>query len=347
MAQTQATQRRKPLTLEGIEAEAKKHPTYSAQQLLLDCVETPRDTSHRDFSLGYHAGLCVLSFFLGQEWVDRHVLSERPSPWFEWNGAVSEENPTWMIHVSRVCSLAEDLFNLQRIPGVISPRPTPEGIPFDFITERLSKNWSEIAPVHLELEGMKLLYLYKYNFRIIHPGILGGKDYDAEIKLTSGHVVYCEMKCPINIGESEAALINRLQTARKQLPKNGCGLIIIRLPGDWRAFDKRNETLLVPSLKKFFAQTSRVAEVVLYRPAAPHVKGTPIDAELKPFLQSRRETDTEYRGDLFGVLSFINLNCPKRHLVGNGMFDMLKKNPSWRKWVFFDSLTLDKLAKPD
>jgi hypothetical protein len=146
--------------------------------------------------------------------------------------------------------LAEMLFNLQEVDG------------FPILHSRLLAG--EIEAVIGELEAATFLKRRGERFRFIKPtGNLGG-NYDLEILRKAG-TICCEVKTKL---ESEVltvkGVLNSLENARKQLPKDQPGLIFIRIGG---SPDRKQLTssanLVHTAAKRLFGQTSRIVGILL------------------------------------------------------------------------------------
>jgi hypothetical protein len=99
-------------------------------------------------------------------------------------------------------------------------------------------------------------------FRFIKPTGKKGSDYEGEVTVPGGRIVCCEFKTkseytPLTI----ETLPTTIETARKQLPKDRPGLVIIKLPISWQ----RESTLLEIvecSIKQAFRTSQRIVAIV-------------------------------------------------------------------------------------
>lgn len=185
----------------------------------------------------------------GTRWVSDHILDRNPHIPY-WGGGPENKGHD-MRFLIRVIELGELLYNLQRVPGVHK------------IFQRLVLDVEKTEDTILELEGLRLLVLAGLPFRLVQTSE-PGRRHECDIKIDEETVASCEMKCKIeSTGFSTATVENTLEKARKQLPKNSCGIILMKIPIRWGA-DQENHRKIFETIGRFFTKTTRVAEVILY-----------------------------------------------------------------------------------
>jgi hypothetical protein len=186
----------------------------------------------------------------GVNWISRNLLtSDLHSGYFRYSLDPKGIN----LHTCRVVELGELLYNLQTVTGIAH------------IYRRLVTDPPAVEATIVELEAMRLLWWAKLRFRIVDRGDEEGTEhFDCEIVLPSGVTACCEAKCRLETTEfSESGIENTIETARKQLPKGHCGIIILKIPSDWPA----SEDILKKTIKvveRSLRSTTRIADVVIY-----------------------------------------------------------------------------------
>jgi hypothetical protein len=192
---------------------------------------------------------------VGRAWVDKWIMPARPAlgpPLYFRPGWSTPEDQN--LRVLRVIGLAELLYNLQ----------TEEGIRDVYLRLIRSKEPAQLEPIILELEGLQALWLTRLPFRLRLPVEGRGLSYDCDVRLPNGHVVCCEMKCkPEGSQFTATGVRNALDYARKQLPADGCGVILMKAPEEWILSDA-DRAALEAAVRGFLQGTSRVAQVTTY-----------------------------------------------------------------------------------
>ena len=188
---------------------------------------------------------------IGGKWVRDHVAARhRKTPYLR---ALPQGEVDYDLHRLRVTDLAELLYNLQTVTGI------------DPIYRRIVDDPSKIEATVLELEGFRLLWLAGLSFKVVHTGAGESLNYDCEIALPSGTTAYCEMKCKIETtAYSENSLANALRQARAQLPKPGCGIILVKFPQSWVDGPQEMVDSINSTIRDFLRNTTRVSEVAWY-----------------------------------------------------------------------------------
>lgn len=193
-------------------------------------------------------GLALLKYFFGEAWVNEFVTPDTAKPNFL---RIDESTPEKRdVSAVRVIDLAEVIFNLQEIEG------------FDDCIARMGVG--DIEGTFGELDLGRMLYLNEVPFRFIRPSGIKGADYDAEMTYPDGVIVCADAKCKRDttpIGEK--TIMNTLQGARKQLPKDKPGAIFVKVPPSWMG-DPQFANICVGVAKNFLRGTRRVVSVKFY-----------------------------------------------------------------------------------
>ena len=200
----------------------------------------------------------ILWFFLGKEWVDKHVFANpssrgqvRKDRRFLKSDLMKDDPALQDRHTIRVVMLAECLFNLQDTPG---------------ITERirLIKKQCGLEGALAELECARVMSDPELQFRFVDQEKHGGKVPDCEITTTTGRTLYCEIKAKEEeTVMSSKSVSNALEAARKQLPKNSPGVILLRLPGSWNAETRDVAEACMAAINKAFENSEKIVSVVV------------------------------------------------------------------------------------
>jgi hypothetical protein len=196
-----------------------------------------------------------LRAFVDNEWTNQMVFSQHPtvSRSNRKGRAFMRAEPTEaderFRNQERMVRIAEWLFNLQSV----------EGIDARLEDLRLGMVESTFA----ELEAGAFLWRRAVPFRYINPSGTKGADYDAEIPLHEKIKVNCEVKSKTEETDlSEGAVLNPLQTARKQLPPAEPGPVFLKVPEHW--VQQPEAARILPTIiDAFLRGTSRVTAVVL------------------------------------------------------------------------------------
>jgi len=188
---------------------------------------------------------------IGLKWRENHILLGNPES--SYLRSSPKTGKDYDLHILRVVDLAELLYNLQAAHGI------------DAVYRRLVTEPAKIEATVLELEGFRLLWLAQQKFKIVHSGAGQNLKYECEIDLPNGTNAYCEMKCKLETTEySENTLKGVLNSARGQLPKNGCGIILLKIPQTWVDASYEVAASINHVIGSFLRNTSRIAEVVWY-----------------------------------------------------------------------------------
>ena len=196
----------------------------------------------------------VLRFFFGNKWTNENAFDvhkqveryHRDGRKFLRTEAEDEENA--FLHQQRVLELAEYVFNLQHVEG---------------LRERIARmDRDDLESAFGEIDCASLLAAPSLKFRFIKPTGKKGSDYEGEVTAPGGRIICCEIKTksehtPLTLETLPATI----ETARKQLPKERPGLVIIKIPMSW----PRESTLVEiveSSIRDAFRASQRIVAIV-------------------------------------------------------------------------------------
>ena len=203
--------------------------------------------SHIESDSGHIAFLMatiLLDEFFGREWLQRKIL---PSEVLKMLLSGAEDFIGESKIKNRTLMLAEGLYNLRNIIG------------FDNVIEKLA--YDEIESALAEIESGRLFSHQGYNFEYINR--TGQKGLDFDILMRHGNTyVHCETKRKIDSSKfSPNAFSNTLTKAKKQLPREGSSIILIKTPDSW----ENNENEMKETAQQFVNKTQRSIGVVCWR----------------------------------------------------------------------------------
>lgn len=143
------------------------------------------------------------------------------------------------------------MFNLQHVEGA---------------RERISRLRGESLPAALaEFEAAGMLSAPDLHVRFQRPGGVRGEDYEGTIVTALGRVVAWEAKSKLH-GQmpSSDGVWRSLEEARKQLPKNRPGLVLVRMPDEWAEESRDLEAVCKPAVAQLLRQSKRIVGVVVF-----------------------------------------------------------------------------------
>ncbi len=188
--------------------------------LLNTLSKFPPEIQGDPFLRSFWLGVSVLRYFLGPEWVENYVGLGQDAPTFLRLIATDKDRVQSQISTFKIVDLAEILLNLQTIPEL------------KICLDRIRRG--AIEPTYAELDLGRMLYVSGINFRYVKPQQTKGQDYDIEIVLADGCVVCADAKCKIEATSFSAkTVLNSLQEARKQFPKERPSVVFMKVPPQW------------------------------------------------------------------------------------------------------------------
>lgn len=222
----------------------------------------------------YSAGVFIVKQFLGNAWWQREVAE--PTSDSYWKNSEKEFGQFRL--QDRVVHIAEILLNLYlgRIEGL---RERIDALKRDTLETTIG-----------ELEGAALLVDNGIPFRFVKPSGTRGQDYDG-VATIDGASVACEMKAKLETTEPTAGSIgDTLEKARRQLPANQPGIILLKLPDQW-GNTKTGRIAIEEGIQATFRNTSRITAIVVHWERWRAVAGMTTKATMfKVFSNSQADT---------------------------------------------------------
>ncbi len=210
----------------------------------------PPEIMSRQPAINFVTALSIVKYYMGEDWVDAHTspFSNKPG-YYRLNVAEGSEEMS-AVGGQKVVILGEHLFNLQHIDG------------FDSCIRRLREG--ALEPTVAELKLAAMFYVNDWEFRFVEPVGEKRSDYDYEITLTDGLVACADTKCKIESTPlSRNTILNALKKARRQLPDDRPGYVLIKFPADWLTVNGHVRTM-VEATNEFFRSNTRVVSVGFY-----------------------------------------------------------------------------------
>jgi hypothetical protein len=175
----------------------------------------------------YELATAALRCYLGDEWVNQNasvhiqqkvLTANRKGRGFLRTGNLIAEDS--FRHELRIRQLAESVFNLQSVDG---------------IDKRISViKEGGLESTYGELECAAQIKKASLKFRFVAPSGIRGRDYDVEIMPDFGTHLNCELKVTTEERDlQKSTVVNKLNTARKQLPDEQPGIIFLKIPESW------------------------------------------------------------------------------------------------------------------
>jgi hypothetical protein len=114
-----------------------------------------------------------------------------------------------------------------------------------------------------EMECAALLAHPNLNFRFVTPTGFKGRDYEVEVMTSANRIVCSEIKTKSEKTSLGAKTLgSTLGKARKQLPKNHPGLVLVRIPKEW-VEQQDIQTVVGDEVAKLFKHSHRIVAVIL------------------------------------------------------------------------------------
>jgi hypothetical protein len=157
--------------------------------------------------------------FLSGQWLDRYVHSKSRHAKYlcvDIDAPLPDKSRAMM----RYWEFAENLLNLQHVPG------------FEAVLEELEHGKVESACAELDIARM--IAFHDLGFRFIRPDRGPKLNYDFEIRYPDGFEICAEAAAKFESFTPNAKGINQaIKDSRKQLPNDGLGIILIKVPEAW------------------------------------------------------------------------------------------------------------------
>ena len=146
-----------------------------------------------------------------------------------------------------------------------------------------------------------MLILYRIQFKFNTPIGKKGEDYDLDVIFQNKIQGCADTKCHIESLDFKAPRIEgRLDEARKQLPPNLPGVVIMKIPQQWRQ-DSTIFNDTVSAVKRFLGgSTQRIVSVIVYSALITPTKGGPRDGlTIREVTNKKHRFDKRLNWDLF------------------------------------------------
>jgi len=209
---------------------------------------------------------CILTHFLGVEWVEANIVNYRGGDRFIGRQSEILKSPQHLQdHMRKVISFAEMLLNLQDVDG------------FEKVLELAATN--NIEDACAEFESGKLLYSLGIWFRFNKPKGNSTSDYDLEFKVVSGQVVLGDTKNKrLTTSLTTNTILQSLNKARTQVPPDRPSFPFLRVPNTW--LEEQNIAIVDNAITSFLRNTTSVAAVLVHTSIVKHFSETFNDAGL-------------------------------------------------------------------
>jgi len=195
----------------------------------------------------YAMAMAILLTTLGPEWWEKNCTTTSMKP-DDFLATLDDSEKTNYNHQDRVIKLGHMLYTLKECRGYEA-----------FIASLKTR---DLASTFFELCAANTLYQNEFITEFVEAKGQKGKDYDllAERDGISVSVEAKSRRAGIVLGEK--TLRYTLETARKQLPPSGPGIIFVSIPSEW-TMDKSAEDVIGNCIKAFFRNSARVNYIVL------------------------------------------------------------------------------------
>jgi len=195
----------------------------------------------------YAMAMQVILTTLGREWWKKNctITAIKPDEFLSVSGD-SEENR--LNHQNRIIKLGHMLYALKECKGYEA-----------FISSLKTRN---LASTFFELWVANTLHQNNFTIEFINAKGKKGEDYDL-LALQNVTTISVEAKSRRSgsiLGEK--TLRNTLETARKQLPSSGPGIIFVSIPTEW-TMDRNTEHVIGNNIDAFYRTSARVNYIVL------------------------------------------------------------------------------------
>jgi hypothetical protein len=202
----------------------------------------------------------LVGCFMSTPWGRKHVFTQRGSAvatnvkkaeFFELEDG---DEITRETKIQRVIDFVEMLFNLQSVPGFAT-----------FYLRLQRAHPRAFEGMYAELQIAKMLYATGYPFRFVRAEAKEKRnDYDFEMMFPDSQIACIEAKCrseddPVN----PDVIASKLGKARRQLPKDAPGIILMKIPQHWYGTHLIREQLKEIALE-FLRNTESVVSVKYY-----------------------------------------------------------------------------------
>ena len=294
-------------------------PRITVEHLLNTYLSFPDDI--RNISPTFHIGLAVVKYFLGEDWIERHLNPLTTLEPSFMRLKLGDDAATY-IQTFKTVDLGELLFNLQDVEG------------FDECISRM-QNEEHVEASLAELDFGRMLKVNRHKFKFVVPRSKRGDNYDFEITLDRW-VLCADVKCKLDDKEfRERMITNVLKESRDQLPRDRPGVFFIKVPQHWMEVEEFDR-ILVETANKFLSSTGRIVSVKYY--IAPYAVQNGLLTQghhFKEIANPRNRFDAGRKWELF---TFHNPPPRTRDASGETLINALP--PNWRRFIDFPNVLL-------
>jgi hypothetical protein len=224
----------------------------SVRHLVNVVAGLPAEIGADPYRRSYVLAISVIRHFLGQDFIESFANPVTGKRGFL---QVDLDAPDSQIQLYKAVDLGELLFNLQNIDG------------FDECIRKLRSG--DVEPALAELDVARLLYINNHIFWFVRPTGVLGADFDFMVIYPNGIIASVEAKCNVEAKSINANSIrNSLINGKRQLPKDGPGILAVKLPTQWlteNAFSQDS----IKVANDFLRTTERVVSIKYY--SSPYV----------------------------------------------------------------------------
>lgn len=216
-------------------------------ELFQELAEVEIQFSGRDrMAITYAKAVRILKYFLGNPWVESHVMLSKSPDDFMLN-EFDETSENRFLHMDRVIRMADALFSLRNCVG------------FDALLQRFQDR--DARSLFFEATTASSYTKEGYRVTIKRESGVRGKDFDLEVERGSIRSEV-EITCKENsVGVSERTISNTLHAKRSQFSGGVPAILYIYLPELW-GVSSESEAAISNATEKFFRRSRRICEVI-------------------------------------------------------------------------------------
>lgn len=253
----------------------------NAQQLKQIKAALQMHNPNPDF-VTYGTAIELLRRFLGNGWTNENVFSMHPQVSKKYREGreflLTDQQGTEpsFRHQERTTRLAELILRMQDVEGTKTRIAR-------ILEGNLEATFAELEMAdHLRRSGIDIGFVEEKGEK--------GSDYDLQLAINNKPFLSAEVKLKQKTTElTSKSLLNSLESARKQLPKNKPGLITVRLPEHW-VREERLEAILMGTVSQFFSNTSRIVAIIFRWEEGHELEnGYAVLYKFRPFLNQGSE----------------------------------------------------------
>lgn len=190
----------------------------------------------------------------GYSWFEEVLAADERPSYFQLN---QRSEATLPRSTTRVIELGEMVWNLHTVTG------------FEERANDIRTDMRGIEAKIGELMGGRFFKQFGIMFAFRPPRGQKQDDFDIEYVRTDSKLGRCEVKSKLEVTEFSVNTIkNTCKEAKRQLPKEESGIILLRTPEDWVPFEDGVESLqaIIDAINGWFAteKTKRVSSVILF-----------------------------------------------------------------------------------